>query len=259
MIEHNLAYVSPKATIGEGVTIDPFVTIHDNVVIGDGCHIMSSVTIFPNTVIGKNCKIFPSAVLGAVPQDLKYKGEDTKVIIGDNNVIRECVTIHRGTSAKGATIVGNNNLIMAYCHVAHDCVIGNNVIMSNATQLAGEVEVRDFAIVGGGSLVHQFTVIGRYSMIQGGSKVNKDVPPFIIAGRDPISFSGINAVGLKRRNFSREQIDNIQAAYRYIFQSGMNTTSAIAAVEAEFQNLEEIDEIVGFIKASSRGIIKGFL
>ncbi len=255
----NLSYVSPKATIGNNVTIDPFVTIHDDVVIGDNCHIMSSVTIFPNTILGKSCKVFPSAVLGAVPQDLKFKGEDTKTIIGDNNVIRECVTIHRGTASKGATIVGDNNLIMAYCHIAHDCEIGNNIIMSNASQLAGEVIVKDHAIIGGGSLIHQFSIIGRYSMLQGGSRLNKDVPPFIIAGRDPISFSGINAVGLKRNNFAREQIDNIQAAYRYIFQSGMNTTNAIKSVEAEFQNVPEIDEIIDFIKNSPRGIIKGFL
>ncbi len=255
----NLSYVSPNAILGENVKIDPFVTIHDGVKIGDNCHIMSSVTIFSNSEIGNNCTIFPSAVIGAIPQDLKYKGEDTKTIIGNNNVIRECVTIHRGTLAKGATIVGDNNLIMAYCHVAHDCVIGNNVIMSNATQLAGEVQIQDYAIIGGGSLVHQFTLIGRYSMIQGGTKVNKDVPPFVIAARDPIAFSGINAVGLKRKNFTREQIDNIQAAYRFVFQTGLNTSMAIENLEREFSGNPEIEEIISFIKNSSRGIIKGFL
>lgn len=233
-----LAYISPKAQIGKNVTIDAFAYIDDNVIIGDNCH------------------IFPHAVIGCVPQDLKFKGEETWTIIGDNCVLREFVTIHRGTASKGKTVIGNNNLIMAYCHVAHDCVLGNNIIMSNATQLAGEVEIDDFAIVGGGTLVHQFTRIGSHVMIQGGSKINKDIPPYIIAARDPIAFCGINSVGLNRRGFTPEQIHTIQEAYRILNQSGMNTTQALEHIEATMPQSEERDRILAFVKASTRGIVK---
>lgn len=233
-----LAYISPKAQIGKNVTIDAFAYIDDNVIIGDNCH------------------IFPHAVIGCVPQDLKFKGEETWTIIGDNCVLREFVTIHRGTASKGKTVIGNNNLIMAYCHVAHDCVLGNNIIMSNATQLAGEVEVDDFAIVGGGTLVHQFTRIGSHVMIQGGSKINKDIPPYIIAARDPIAFCGINSVGLNRRGFTPEQIHTIQEVYRILNQSGMNTTQALEHIEATMPQSEERDRILAFVKASTRGIVK---
>jgi len=233
-----LAYISPKAQIGKNVTIDAFAYIDDNVIIGDNCH------------------IFPHAVIGCVPQDLKFKGEETWTIIGDNCVLREFVTIHRGTASKGKTVIGNNNLIMAYCHVAHDCVLGNNIIMSNATQLAGEVEIDDFAIVGGGTLVHQFTRIGSHVMIQGGSKINKDIPPYIIAARDPIAFCGINSVGLNRRGFTPEQIHTIQEAYRILNQSGMNTTQALEHIESTMPQSEERDRILAFVKASTRGIVK---
>ena len=233
-----LAYISPKAQIGKNVTIDAFAYIDDNVIIGDNCH------------------IFPHAVIGCVPQDLKFKGEETWTIIGDNCVLREFVTIHRGTASKGKTVIGNNNLIMAYCHVAHDCVLGNNIIMSNATQLAGEVEVDDFAIVGGGTLVHQFTRIGSHVMIQGGSKINKVIPPYIIAARDPIAFCGINSVGLNRRGFTPEQIHTIQEAYRILNQSGMNTTQALEHIESTMPQSEERDRILAFVKASTRGIVK---
>jgi len=233
-----LAYISPKAQIGKNVTIDAFAYIDDNVIIGDNCH------------------IFPHAVIGCVPQDLKFKGEETWTIIGDNCVLREFVTIHRGTASKGKTVIGNNNLIMAYCHVAHDCVLGNNIIMSNATQLAGEVEVDDFAIVGGGTLVHQFTRIGSHVMIQGGSKINKDIPPYIIAARDPIAFCGINSVGLNRRGFTPEQIHTIQEAYRILNQNGLNTTQALEHIESTMPQSEERDRILAFVKASTRGIVK---
>ena len=233
-----LAYISPKAQIGKNVTIDAFAYIDDNVIIGDNCH------------------IFPHAVIGCVPQDLKFKGEETWTIIGDNCVLREFVTIHRGTASKGKTVVGNNNLIMAYCHVAHDCVLGNNIIMSNATQLAGEVEIDDFAIVGGGTLVHQFTRIGSHVMIQGGSKINKDIPPYIIAARDPIAFCGINSVGLNRRGFTPEQIHTIQEVYRILNQNGLNTTQALEHIEATMPQSEERDRILTFVKASTRGIVK---
>ena len=233
-----LAYVSPKAQIGKNVTIDAFAYIDDNVIIGDNCH------------------IFPSAVIGAVPQDLKYRGEETWTVIGDNCVLREFVTIHRGTASKGKTVVGNNNLIMAYCHVAHDCILGNNIIMSNATQLAGEVVVDDFAIIGGGTLVHQFSHIGGHVMVQGGSKINKDIPPFIIAARDPIAYCGINSVGLNRRGFTPEQIHTIQEAYRIIYQSGLIVSKAVEQIEASIPESKERDMILDFVKGSTRGIVK---
>lgn len=233
-----LAYVSPKAQLGKNVTIDAFAYIDDNVILGDNCH------------------VFPSAVIGAVPQDLKYRGEETWTIIGDNCVLREFVTIHRGTASKGKTVIGNNNLIMAYCHVAHDCVLGNNIIMSNATQLAGEVEIDDYAIIGGGTLVHQFSHIGSHVMIQGGSKINKDIPPYVIAAREPIAFCGINSIGLNRRGFTPEQIHTIQEVYRLIYQGGMNTTQALDHIEANMPQSAERDAIVNFIRNSSRGIVK---
>lgn len=253
-----LAYVHPDAKIASSVVIEPFVTIDKNVVIGEGTRIGSNVTILEGVRIGKNCVIFPGAVIGAVPQDLKFKGEDTLAIIGDNTTIRESVTINRGTASKGKTVVGNNCLIMAYCHVAHDCVVGNNVIMGNATQLAGEVEIDDFAILSGACLVHQFTRIGSHVMIQGGSKIGKDVPPFVTAGREPLSYAGINSIGLRRRGFTNEQIRDIQDVYRYVYQSGMNNTQAIEHIQAELPATKERDEILLFIKNSPRGIIRGY-
>lgn len=234
-----LAYVSPKAQIGKNVTIDAFAYIDDNVILGNNCH------------------VFPSAVIGGVPQDLKFQGEETWTIIGDNCVLREFVTIHRGTASKGKTVIGSNNLIMAYCHVAHDCVLGNHIIMSNATQLAGEVVVDDYAIIGGGSLVHQFTHIGGHCMIQGGSKVNKDIPPYAIIAREPIAFCGINSVGLNRRGFTPEQIHMIQEVYRLVYNSGLNTSQALAQIEATLPKTAERDYIIDFIKSSPRGIVKG--
>ena len=233
-----LAYVSPKAQIGKNVTIDAFAYIDDNVIIGDNCH------------------IFPHAVIGCIPQDLKFKGEETWTIIGDNCVLREFVTIHRGTASKGKTVIGNNNLIMAYCHVAHDCVLGNNIIMSNATQLAGEVVVDDFAIIGGGTLVHQFSHIGGHVMIQGGSKINKDIPPYIIVARDPIAYCGINSVGLNRRGFSSDQIHTIQDAYRILYQDALMTAKALETIEATLPQSVEIDMIVNFVRNSERGIVR---
>ena len=234
-----VAYVSPKAQLGKNVTIDAFAYIDDNVILGDNCH------------------VFPSAAIGCVPQDLKFRGEETWTIIGDNCVIREFATIHRGTASKGKTVIGNNNLIMAYCHIAHDCVLGNNIIMSNVTQLAGEVEIDDFAVIGGGSLVHQFTHIGAHVMVQGGSKIGKDVPPYIIAGREPLSFFGINSIGLNRRGFTPEQIHTIQEAYRLIYQSNLNTTQALDQIEATMPQSAERDAILTFIRNATRGIIKG--
>ena len=205
-----LAYVHPAAKIAPSVVIDPFVTIDQNVEIGEGTRIGSNVTIMEGARIGKNCTIFPGAVISAIPQDLKFRGEETLAIVGDNTTIRECVTINRGTAAKGKTVVGSNCLIMAYCHVAHDCVVGDNVIMSNATQLAGEVVVDNHAVIGGGTLVHQFCHIGRHVMIQGGALVNKDIPPYVKAAREPIAYAGVNSIGLRRRGFTNEDIRDIQ-------------------------------------------------
>jgi len=259
MMQHNLSFVHPDAKIGKDVVIDPFVTIHANVEIGDGTHISSNATIMSGARIGKNCTIFPGAVISAIPQDLKFRGEDTTAVIGDNTIIRECATINRGTASKGKTVVGNNCLIMAYCHIAHDCIVGNNVIMSNATQLAGEVEVDDFAVIGGGTLCHQFCRIGSHVMIQGGALINKDIPPFVKAAREPISFVGINTVGLRRRGFTSEQISEIHEIYRYIYLMDLNVTDAIERIEAELPASPIRDEILGFISTSERGIIRGIV
>ncbi|MDE6300117.1 MAG: acyl-ACP--UDP-N-acetylglucosamine O-acyltransferase [Muribaculaceae bacterium] len=253
-----LAFVNPAAKIAPGVVIDPFVTIDANVEIGEGTRILSGATILEGTRIGRNCTIFPNAVIGAVPQDLKFRGEDTLAIIGDNTTIRECVTVNRGTAARGRTTIGSNCLIMAYAHVAHDCAVGDNVILANATQLAGEVVVDDFAILGGGTLVHQFCHLGAHIMVQGGALINKDIPPFVKAAREPISYTGINSVGLRRRGFSSETIREIQEVYRYIYMSGLNVTDAIERIEAELPATPERDEIVQFIRNSKRGIIRGY-
>lgn len=256
---NSLSHIHPDAKIGKDVEIGPFVTIDKNVEIGDGSRIGSNVTILEGARIGKNVTIFPGAVISAIPQDLKFRGEDTTAVIGDNTVIRECVTVNRGTAAKGRTVVGKNCLIMAYCHVAHDCIVGNNVIMSNAVQLAGEVVVDDFAIIGGGALVHQFCHIGPHVMIQGGALINKDIPPYVKAARDPIAYTGINSIGLRRRNFSSETIREIQEIYRYLYLSGLNNTDAVERIEAELPATAERDEIVMFVRNSKRGIIRGYV
>ena len=253
-----LAYIHPAAKIASGVVIDPFVTIDCNVEIGEGTRIGSNVTILEGARIGKNCKIFPGAVIGAIPQDLKFQGEDTLAIIGDNTTLRECVTVNRGTASKGKTEVGSNCLIMAYSHVAHDCKVGDNVIISNATQLAGEVVVDNYAVIGGGTLVHQFCHLGAHVMIQGGALINKDVPPFVKAAREPISYAGVNSIGLRRRGFSSESIRDIQDIYRYLYLSGLNVTDAISRIEAELPATPERDEIILFVRNSKRGIIKGY-
>ena len=250
-------YIHPNAKLHPTVTVGAFSCIYDDVEIGEGTVIDNNVTIYGGTRIGKNCHIYAGAVIGGDPQDLKFKGEKTYAIIGDNTTIREFVTIHRGTASKGKTVVGNNCLIMAYCHVAHDCYLNNNIIMSNATQLAGEVVVDDWAIIGGGSLVHQFSHIGAHAMIQGGSKINKDVPPYIIAAREPISYCGINSVGLNRRGFTQEQITTIQDTYRILFLSGLNMTQAVEKICETLPESSERNLIVDFVKSSPRGVVKG--
>lgn len=254
-----LAYVHPDAKIHPSVVIDPFVTIDRDVEIGEGTRIGSNVTIMEGARIGKNVTIYPGAVISGPPQDLKFKGEQTVAIIGDGTVIRECVTIHRGTASKGKTVVGSNCLIMAYCHVAHDCVVGNNVIMSNAVQMAGEVVVDDFAVLGGGALIHQFCHIGSHVMLQGGALVNKDIPPFVKAAREPIVYAGVNSIGLRRRGYSNETIRDIQEIYRYLYLSGLNNSDAISRIEAELPASKERDEIILFVRNSGRGIIRGYV
>lgn len=253
-----LAYIHPQAKIAENVVIDPFVTIHKDVVIGEGTWIGSNATIMNGARIGKNCRIFPGAVISAVPQDLKFGGEDSLVVIGDNTTIRECVTINRGTSDRKETRVGNNVLLMAYTHIAHVCVVGNNCILANGVQLAGHITVDDFAIIGGMTAVHQFVSVGAHVMISGGSLVRKDVPPYTKAGREPLSYVGINSVGLRRRGFSSEKINEIQDIYRVLFLKNSNTTKALDLVEAGFKPTEERDEIINFIRNSNRGVMKGF-
>ncbi len=254
-----LAYIHPQAKIADNVVIEPFVTIYKDVVIGEGSWIGSNVTIMDGARIGKNCRIFPGAVISAPPQDLKYKGEPSTVEIGDNTIIRECVTLNRGTALdKNTTTIGSNCLIMAYVHVAHDCVIGNNVIIANSVQLAGHIEVQDYAFIGGASAVHQFVSIGAHSIISGGSLVRKDVPPYTKAGREPLSYVGINSVGLRRRGFSSEQIYEIQDIYRTIFLKKYNITRALDIIETEREPTEIRDEILDFIRNSNRGVMKGF-
>ncbi len=253
-----LAYVDPQAKVAKNVVIEPFVTIDKNVIIGEGTWIGPNVTIMEGARIGKNCKVYPGAVISAPPQDLKYNGEDTTVTIGDNTTIREFVTINRGTKANMETVVGNNCLLMAYVHIAHDCVIGNNCILANAATLAGHINIDDWAIIGGLSAVHQFVNIGAHTMISGGSLVRKDVPPFTKSAREPLSYVGINSIGLRRRGFSFEKIKEIQDIYRIIYLRGYNVTQAIDVIEAEMPATSERDEILSFISKSSRGIMKGY-
>ena len=255
---HQLSAVDPRAQIGKNVTIAPFSTISSDVEIGEGTWIGSNVTIMDGARIGKNCKIFPGTVISAIPQDLKFEGEDSLVIIGDNTTIRECVTINRGTKALGYTKVGNNCLIMATAHIAHDCVIGDHVIIVNGCGVAGHVEIGDYAIIGGLSAIHQFSRIGKHVMVSGGSLIRKDIPPYIKVAREPMTYAGINSVGLRRRGMSNEKIIEIQNIYRVIFQMKMNVSQALAYAEKELASTPERDEILLFIQNSQRGIIKGY-
>lgn len=251
-----LAYIHPDAIIGENVEIGPFVYIDKNVVIGDNNKIMPNANILYGARIGNGNTIFPGAVIGAVPQDLKFRGEETTAEIGDNNLIRENVTINRGTASKGKTVVGNNNLLMEGVHVAHDVVVGNGCIFGNSTKLAGEIVVDDCAILSGAVLVHQFCHIGGYVMVQGGSRCSKDVPPYVMIGREPAAYCGLNIVGLRRRGFSAESIEAIHNAYRLIYQGGLNTTDALVKIEAEMEQTPEVKYILDFVRNSQRGIIK---
>jgi UDP-N-acetylglucosamine acyltransferase len=253
----NLAYVHPGARLAENVTVEPFAYIAENVEIGEGTWIGPNSTILDGARIGKNCKIFPSAVVSGIPQDLKFRGEETTAEIDDGSTVREAGTVNRGTAASGKTIIGKNCLIMAYAHVGHDCIIGNNCIIGNGSGLAGEVKVDDWAILSAGTLVHQFSRIGGHVIIGGGSKVRTDVPPFIKADRDPLTFLGLNTVGLTRRGFEKERIASIHNIYRVIYQNGMNISQALDHIEKEISPSPDRDYILEFIRKSERGIIRG--
>lgn len=252
-----LASINPEAKIAPGVIIDPFVFVAGDVEIGEGTHLHAGSVVLDGARIGKNCNIHSGAVVAGIPQDLKFKGEVTTAVIGDGTTLRECATVNRGTASKGTTIVGSNCLIMAYTHIAHDCVVGDKVIISNASQVAGEVVIDHHAVIGGGSLIHQFCHVGAHVMMQGGSLVNKDVPPYIVCARNPISYAGINVVGLRRRGFTADQISHLQEIYRIIFSSDLNTTDAIEAVENTVPDTDIRNEIITFIRGSHRGILKG--
>jgi UDP-N-acetylglucosamine acyltransferase len=256
---HPSAIISPNAVLGDNIEIGPYAYIDDNVSIGDGCKIHPHACIYSYVRIGKNCEVFPGAVVGAIPQDLKYDGEISYVEIGDNVTIRECATINRGTKAsgKGVTHIGNDTLIMSYVHVAHDCHVGNHCILTSYVGIAGETDVDDWAIIGGSTVVHQFSHIGTHAMVGGGTAVNKDIPPYSICGRNPICFSGINIVGLRRRGFEPDVIRNIKDIYDTIYFQGLNNADACSKVEAGFPQSEERDNILEFIRASKRGIVRG--
>ncbi len=258
MSYHPLANVHPDAVIGNNVVIEPFATIHKDVVIGDNSWIGPNAVIWDGSRLGKNVKVYPGASVSSIPQDLKFAGEKTETFVGDNTVIRESVTISRGTLDKHKTVIGKNCLLMAYVHIAHDCIVGNQCIFANAVQVAGHVTIEDWAIIGGASALHQFVKIGAHVMLSGGSLVRKDVPPFTKAAREPLTYAGVNSIGLRRRGFTAEKISEIQEIYRYIFLKGMNNSKALDAVEKEIPASEERDYIVNFIRSSERGVMKGF-
>jgi UDP-N-acetylglucosamine acyltransferase len=257
-MHRSLSYIDPQAKLAKNVVVEPFVTIEKNVEIGSGTWIGSNVTIMEGARIGENREIFPGAVISAIPQDLKFEGEESLAIIGDNTIIRECATINRATKATGKTIVGKNCLIMAYAHIAHDCVIGNNAVVVNNVAMGGHVEIGEHAIIGGLTAVHQFIKIGKHCMVSGGSLVRKDIPPYVKAGREPLSFIGINSIGLRRKKFSESEITEIQDIYRILYQKGNNNTQAINKIEIDFKISEIRDEIISFVRGSGRGIMRGY-
>ena len=253
----SLAHIDPEAQLGEGVTVEPFAVIHGDVTVGDGTWIGSGAVIYDGARIGRNCRIFNGASISAIPQDLKFSGEETILEIGDNTTVREFATLNRGTRARGRTTIGKNCLLMAYVHVAHDCQLGNNVIMVALSGIAGEVELGDWVTMGGGSMVHQFVHIGAHTIIGGGAKVRIDVPPYIKADRDPLSFMGLNTVGLERRGFTKEKMHELHEIYRAYYNMGMNGSKALEYISANFASTPERDHIIDFIKGSTRGVIRG--
>jgi UDP-N-acetylglucosamine acyltransferase len=249
--------ISPKAEIGENVSVGPFTFIDEDVRIGAGCEIGPNVTIYRGSRLGENCRVFPGAVIGAIPQDLKFEGEYTTVEIGDRVTVRECATVNRGTQYSNTTRVGSDTLLMAYVHVAHDCIIGNHCILANTTNLAGHVIIEDHVIFGGMAAAHQFVRIGKHAFIAGGTLLRKDVPPYVIAAKDPTVYSGVNSVGLKRRGFSDDEIHHIQDVYRYLYNNGMNRSEAIGVIKEEVPITPIREDILHFILQSERGIIRG--
>ncbi len=258
MIVKENVLIHPGAQMGQNITVEPFVTIAEDVVIGDNTWIGPHVTILNGVRIGNNCRIFPGSVIGGIPQDLKFQGEQSIVEIGNNVTIREYCTINRGTQANYKTAIHDHCLLMAYVHIAHDCIIKRNVVLANNVNLAGHIEVGEYAILGGLTAVHQFVKIGEHAFVGGGSLVRKDIPPFVKAAREPISYAGVNSVGLRRRGFTGEQINHIQDIYRYLFVKGNNTRQALRIIETTIEATKERDRIIEFIHGADRGIIKGF-
>ncbi|EJF53571.1 acyl-(acyl-carrier-protein)--UDP-N-acetylglucosamine O-acyltransferase [Saprospira grandis DSM 2844] len=256
MNHHPLAAVSPKAKIGKNVKISPFVTIEEDVVIGDGTQIGPNAVIMSGSRIGQNCQIFPGAIIGAAPQDLKFKGEYSTLEVGDNTIIREYCTLNRGTAANEKTVVGSNCLLMAYVHIAHDCIVGNHCVLANNSTLAGHVELEDYVILGGMSAVHQFTRIGAHAMLGGGVLLNKDVPPFVRVAHYPASYIGVNVIGLKRRGFSVETIESIQEIYHQLFVIKQSRADALSSITALTSSTER-EQILQFVEGSEIGIVKG--
>lgn len=252
-----MAQVHPNAKLGNNVKVEAFAVIEDNTEIGDDTVIHPHAIVRSGARIGHHCNIHPGAVIAGIPQDLKFQGEYSEAFIGDYTTVRECVTINRGTASRGKTVVGRHCLLMAYSHVAHDCIVGDHVIIGNATQVAGEVEIDNHAIISGGVLIHQFVRVGQHVMVQGGSRTSKDIPPYALVGRDPIAYCGINIVGLRRRGFSNEQIFMINDIYRKLYQSGLNNTEALEEIERECPDSYERNLILDFIKSSQRGIVRG--
>ena len=252
---HPTALISPSAKIAEDVKIDPFCIIEDNVVIDSRTTLKSGVHICSNTVIGKDCQIFQNAIIGEIPQDLKYDGEETILVIGDRTKIREFCTINKGTKANGETIIGSDCLLMAYVHVAHDCIIGDNTILANGVQIGGHVEIGNWVTIGGMTPVHQFTKVGSHSFIGGGYRVVQDIPPYILAMGEPLKYAGINSIGLRRRNFPPDIRNTIKKVYKIIFKSKTNLSDSMELIANDYSNFEEVKIILEFIKNSSRGLI----
>ena len=255
----SLSFIHPDAKIGTNVTIEPFSYIAGNVEIGDGCHIGPYATLLDNVKLGKSCKVYPGAVIGGEPQDIRFDGEETFVEIGDNTILREFVTVNRGTvsNGRGTTIVGSNCMIMAYCHIAHDCHVADHVILTSYVGISGLTDIEEYAIIGGHSALHQFVRIGAHAMLSGGSIVGKDVPPYSVAGKRPVAFGGVNVIGLRRRGFPSTKIEEIREIYKVVYYSGMNITDACTRIEADFTETPEKRHILDFIRGTKRGIIKG--